>query len=110
MKNNLKLFLIFSLYIVLTTAYIIHKHKYKNIKALIADPFFIISLSMIILWIIYIYYFNGYGLINNEKLYNIKTATFHGMIAFIIALFAHIDVTIPVFWLILLISYHIGFI
>ena len=37
-----------------------------------------------------------------------KDATIHGIIGFIIALFAHIDITIPVFWLIVLISYHIG--
>jgi len=112
MGNNLEISIIFLVYTILTMFYIFHTHKYKLVQHLFSNPFWLVSFIIIILWSIYVFKFNAVGLLHNDskRLQDMKDATLHGGIGFIIALFAHIDVTIPVFWLILLISYHVGII
>ena len=110
MRNNVEIFTIFLIYFILTIFYIFQINKYKIVYHLFTNPLWFFSFIIIILWNIYIFKFNAIGLIQEDssRLQDMKNATFHGAIGFIIALFAHIDVTIPVFWLILLITYHIG--
>ena len=110
MRNNVKIFIVFLIYFILTIFYIFHTNKHKIVHNLFRNPLWVFSFILIVLWSIYILKFNAIGLIyeDSSRLEDMKDATIHGIIGFIIALFAHIDVTIPVFWLILLISYHIG--
>ena len=111
MRNNVKIFIIFLIYFILTIFYIFKMNKHKIIHHLFINPFWIISFILIILWTIFVFKFNAIGLIDKDssRLEDMKDATIHGIIGFIISLFAYIDVTIPVFWLILLISYYFGF-
>ena len=75
---------------------LIHYHK-----------FFIPSLIIIFLWCIFVFVLKGHPFMN-EKHPAVKTlekSTHAGLFALIIALFAYIDIVIPVFWLVLLIHF-----
>ena len=94
----------------MTLGLIFYKKKHIELLKLIKRPEWTISLIIISLWSLYILKFNAYTLLDEtpQEKRKFKIATIHAIIAFIIALFAYIDLTIPVFWLVLFVVYYIG--
>ena len=102
------LHLSFVIYIILTLSLIIYKKKHIELIKLFFRPEWSISFILIIGWSLYILKYNAYGLLKEHNdLKKFKRATTHSIIAFIIALFAYIDLTIPTFWFVWIISFYI---
>tara|TARA_B100000989_G_C19253622_1_gene349122 strand:+ start:79 stop:510 length:432 start_codon:yes stop_codon:yes gene_type:complete len=85
-------------------------NRYKVIKLydLFHDHiFFIPSLIFIIIWIFLLFIMEGYPIFqrNHPVLKLLKKSTNAGLFALVIALFAYIDIVIPVFWTVLLIHF-----
>ena len=71
----------------------------------------LLSFGIIILWVIFIIGFNGqtpYFNINEKDIDRFKISTQKAILAFIIAVFAYLEITIPTFWLVFLIAYYLG--
>lgn len=106
MNLNTDLHISFVIYIIFTLSLIVYKKKHIELFKLFFRPEWTISLILIITWSIYILKYEAYGLLqSSDDLKKFKKATTHGIIAFIIALFAYIDLTIPAYWFIWLISF-----
>ena len=75
---------------------LIHYHK-----------FFIPSLFIIFLWCIFVFILKGHPFMNSNHpaIITLQKSTHSGLFALIIALFAYIDIVIPVFWMVLLIHF-----
>ena len=64
------------------------------------------SIVLIVIWIVYIAAFHGVGLVKTpDDLARAKEATTQGIMAFFIALCAHLDTTTAPFWFTWLVSY-----
>lgn len=89
-------FFIFLLIFILTEG-----HKFHVITTDFKHPFFIINFVVVILFII-IMYFDPFNFIhvNDKDRKSMKKATIHATIAFIIALFSHLDLIFGSFFLI----------
>ena len=96
-KRNL--IISFILFLALTIFAIHHGKKYNLIYQSFNNPYWIISILIIIIWCTYIFY-NADNIDPREVV-----ATQAALVAFIIAYFAHLDLTISAFWLVWLVSY-----
>ena len=86
--------------------------EYSKIKImrLLKRPIWLLATSMIVLWSIIILVYNGKTFfidINDEDLNKYQEATKKAILAFIIAVFAYIENTIPVYWLVWIIAFYL---
>jgi hypothetical protein len=108
MSNIVDFHINFVIFIVLTFALIIYRKKHIKLLKLIIRPEWLGAVIIMTIWSIYILKFSTNNLLKDpDEIKKFKTATVHGIIAFIIALFSYIDLTIPTFWFIWLIIYYI---
>jgi hypothetical protein len=107
--TNTNIHLVFAVYVTLTGLLIVYKKKHIELIQLLLRPEWTISFIIIVLWSVYILKYDMFGYLNKDPdaLKGFRAATSHGIIAFVIALFAYIDLTIPTFWFIWFISYYI---
>ena len=86
------------------TGFIIYHHKETKVKFLnlIKNKFFIISSLITLLFSRYIFNLTD----NSNETLRLKDATKQALIAFLIAIFAYLDLKVTPFWLIWLISYY----
>ena len=80
------------------------KKKIKKIKDLTKDKFFIFSFIGSALFSLYALYLSGH----TDELINLKGSVKHGILGFIIAFLAKLDLVIAPFWVIFLASYYLG--
>lgn len=97
--KKINLIISFILFLALTIFAIHHGNKYHLIYKSFNNSYWKISILIIIIWCSYIF-FNADNLDPREV-----TATQAALVAFIIAYFAHLDLTISAFWLVWLVSY-----
>jgi uncharacterized membrane protein YesL len=103
MNNNFivssAIFLFFSI------LHIIYCKKYLLLFNLIKNPLWMISFIIILIWCVFILYF--YDTYNKLYKLNLKKATRHAIIAFIISILTYLDMRISIFWLVWLVSYYL---
>ena len=95
-------YIVHGMFFMFLTIFLINEgHKIKIIVSDFKEHFFVVNLAIIILFSI-IMYFDPYNVIkvNNEDRMAMKTATKHAIIAFIISLFAHLDLIFGSFFLV----------
>jgi len=109
--NNIYIsgFIIFilSIYTIYTIYY---TEGYKKLLKLFMIKSWVMSLIITILWSIYIIVFNAKGLVPENDvstLYKYKKATRRAIIAFLIALFAYLDLTFSAYWLVWIVAFYI---
>lgn len=80
---------------------VIEGHKFKILKSDFKQPYFILNFIIVIIFS-FIMYFNPYDLINvsDKHRKDMKKATIHAFIAFMISLFAHLDLIYGSFFLV----------
>ena len=95
--------IIFTIIMLLITVIynIIFTHKFNKFKSLIFDTYWIINLFIIILFIIYLY-------IYKKDQIEIQTALKKAIIAFIIAIYAELGLSISPFWTIFIVAYYLS--
>lgn len=88
--------------LVLYTAYKIMTSKTRHkLKHLYNNIVWLVSFIFIIIWSVFILKFNGNSIfykIDETHLEDYRTATKKAILAFIIAIFAFLEVTIPAYW------------
>lgn len=93
----------FGIFLFITGNMIYHNSKAKSkFIALFHNKFFMISAIISISFSKYILNLPD----NSDETNRLKTATNQAIIAFLVAMFAYLDIKITPFWLIWLISYH----
>jgi Na+-translocating ferredoxin:NAD+ oxidoreductase RnfD subunit len=88
----------------LSTFLIIYNHPKKRMRSIrmLTNINFLISITIAILFSIYIY-----KLPNTKENERIKDSTKEAVLALIIAILAYIEITVLPFWLILVVSYYL---
>ncbi len=82
------------------------EERRKLLFSLVTSRTWQISMAFIIAWIVYIEAFHGPGLVRTvDDLARAREATTQGIMAFFIALCAHLDTTTAPFWFTWLVSY-----
>jgi hypothetical protein len=81
----------------------------KKLKDIFTHLGFVIGFIIAIAWTIFILVFGGANYFtDDDEIYNSYIeATKHGVLAIIIALFAKIELIIPVFWLVWLVAFYL---
>ena len=107
MINTTELHIVFIIYSTLTTLFILYEDKHYKLFKLFTRYEWILSFIFILVWSLYILQFNAFGYFNNkpEDLIQFKKATHHAILALIISIFAYLELIVPVFWLVLIVSF-----
>ena len=107
--NNIDALIGLLLFTIVTTYLTIIRDKTGRFIHLLSRKGYIMEIAAIVLWSLAIFQFDGLNMFNKSSstLKQLKKATIHGIIAFIIATLAYIELTTPTFWLVVLIAYYI---
>ena len=98
-EYNLVLQFVFLIFLILFIA--IEGHKFKVLKADFQNPYFVINFVVVIVFsfIMFIDPFNFINVSDKDRKV-MKKATIHAFVAFLIALFAHLDLIYGSFFLV----------
>ncbi len=102
MINNYELFLI-SCVILMTIYVIISTGKHNQLYELFTNKKWFINFVIMVIFCVYI--LKSYQTDNKKKEKNVKTAVKKAIVAFIIAIYAELRLSIAPFWTIFIISY-----
>ena len=91
--------------ILLSIFLLIEEKKQKALYILINDKFWIVNTIIIILFYLFIHFSPSLKKLDSEKREKLKDAAQKAIIAFIIAVFASLDLTIVPFWFVFSFAY-----
>ena len=94
----------------IATAYLaVLRNKTEKFFKLFARKGYIMEVALIAIWSIVILKLDGLNMFNQSSstLKRLKLASTHGVIAFIIATLAYLELTTPTFWFVILAAYYI---
>ena len=80
-----------------------HKEKQQKVMNLLKNKIFLFSLFVIVVWSYYCLYY-----ISDDLNDDYKKATKQAIIAFIIALLAHLELKVAPYWLVWITAYYLG--
>tara|TARA_Y100001970_G_C14248749_1_gene870209 strand:- start:3605 stop:3958 length:354 start_codon:yes stop_codon:yes gene_type:complete len=96
-------------FLVIGIPLITSKNKRNSLNELVKTSHWQILFAISFIWSIYILVFKGKGIINDkETLDKYIDSTKKAILAFIIAIFAYLDITIAVYWVIWIMSYFLS--
>ena len=98
-------FALISIFLLTLRAIYKSKKATNSIKELISNKRWLVNFSMIIAFTIYIIYSTHYD--ESEESQKVKSALNKAILAFIIAIFAEMGLTIAPFWLVFVLSYYL---
>tara|TARA_Y100001970_G_C14201055_1_gene841102 strand:- start:159 stop:476 length:318 start_codon:yes stop_codon:yes gene_type:complete len=98
-------FALISIFLLTIRAIVKSKKATESIKELFTNKRWVINFSMIIAFIIYIFYVTYNN--NSSESERLKTAIKKAIVALLIAVFAELGLTIAPFWLVFVLAYYL---
>tara|TARA_Y100001968_G_C18799282_1_gene454834 strand:- start:9 stop:326 length:318 start_codon:yes stop_codon:yes gene_type:complete len=98
-------FALISIFLLTIRAIVKSKKATESIKELFTNKRWVINFSMIIAFIIYIFYVTYNN--NSSESERLKTAIKKAIVALLIAIFAELGLTIAPFWLVFVLAYYL---
>tara|TARA_B100001989_G_C24457511_1_gene422372 strand:- start:45 stop:362 length:318 start_codon:yes stop_codon:yes gene_type:complete len=98
-------FALISIFLLTIRAIFKSKKATESIKELFTNKRWVINFSMIIAFIVYIFYITYNS--NNPESERLKTALKKAIVALLIAIFAELGLTIAPFWLVFVLAYYL---